>query len=121
MKYVVIISALVITSGVVITAVVLTPNNGIKVTLLENAGTMIEYDDTRIYIDPFDLSSSYSNYPADAILITHEHGDHYDPTSIDIIQKVDVDEEEKIEAVHEINIDEDKKHLVEPKNGGENE
>ncbi|MHA1945909.1 MAG: MBL fold metallo-hydrolase [Candidatus Hodarchaeales archaeon] len=89
MKYVVIISTLVITSGVVIAAVVLTPNDGIKVKLLNNAGVMIEYDDTRIYIDPYDLPSSYSNYPADAILITHEHGDHYDSSSIDLIEKAD--------------------------------
>jgi L-ascorbate metabolism protein UlaG (beta-lactamase superfamily) len=46
---------------------------------------MIETEETRIYIDPFDLPTNYSDYPADAILITHEHGDHYDPTSIDII------------------------------------
>jgi hypothetical protein len=46
---------------------------------------MIETEDTRIYIDPFDLPANYSDYPADAILITHDHGDHYDPTSIDII------------------------------------
>ena len=91
MKYVVIISALVITSGVVIAAVVLTQNDGIKVKLLENAGVMIEYDDTRIYIDPFYLPSSYSDYPADAILITHDHGDHYDSTSIDLIKKGDTD------------------------------
>ncbi|MFX1512475.1 MAG: MBL fold metallo-hydrolase [Promethearchaeota archaeon] len=60
-------------------------NNGIHVRLLNNAGVMIETEDTRIYIDPFDLPSNYSNYPADAILITHNHGDHYDPASIDII------------------------------------
>ncbi len=62
-----------------------TSNDGIHVRLLNNAGVMIETEDTRIYIDPFDLPSDYSNYPADAILITHNHGDHYDPTSIDII------------------------------------
>ena len=77
---------LVITSGVVIAAVVLNSSGGISVRLLNNAGVMIETEDTRIYIDPFDLPSSYSNYPADAILITHDHGDHYDPTSIDIIK-----------------------------------
>jgi L-ascorbate metabolism protein UlaG (beta-lactamase superfamily) len=57
----------------------------VQVELLYNAGVMIESGNTRIYIDPFDLPSNYSNYPADAILITHGHGDHYDPTSIDII------------------------------------
>jgi L-ascorbate metabolism protein UlaG (beta-lactamase superfamily) len=90
LKAIAIISMLVISSGVAIAAVVLTSNDGnsnsgISVRLLNNAGVMIETEDTRIYIDPFDLPSNYSNYPADAILITHDHGDHYDPTSIDII------------------------------------
>jgi L-ascorbate metabolism protein UlaG (beta-lactamase superfamily) len=85
-KIIVIIGTIVISSGVVITAVVLNSNDGISVRLLNNAGVMIETKETRIYIDPYDLTSSYSNYPADAILITHDHGDHYDPTSIDIIK-----------------------------------
>ncbi|MHA2247106.1 MAG: MBL fold metallo-hydrolase [Candidatus Hodarchaeales archaeon] len=89
-KKIAIIGIIVITSGVVvITAVVLNNSNtpaGISVRLLNNAGVMIEAEDTRIYIDPYDLPSRYSNYPADAILITHEHGDHYDTTSIDIIK-----------------------------------
>ncbi|MBY8995364.1 MAG: MBL fold metallo-hydrolase [Candidatus Heimdallarchaeota archaeon] len=54
--------------------------------LLYNAGVMIETEDTRIYIDPYNLDSSYSNLPADYILITHPHGDHYDPASLNIIE-----------------------------------
>jgi carbonic anhydrase/acetyltransferase-like protein (isoleucine patch superfamily) len=38
----------------------------------------------------------------------------------DIIHKVDVDEEEKIETEHEVNIDDDKKHLIKRKRGGDN-
>jgi len=74
-----------ITSGAVIAIVVFNSNDRIKVTLLYNAGVMIEVEETRIYIDPYDLPSRYSNYPADVILITHDHGDHYDPTSIDLL------------------------------------
>jgi L-ascorbate metabolism protein UlaG (beta-lactamase superfamily) len=78
-----IISGLVITTGGI-------PTNSdpiIHVNLLFNAGVMIETEGTRIYIDPYNLHSRiYSNYPADTILITHDHGDHYDPTSIDIIK-----------------------------------
>ncbi|MHA1968589.1 MAG: MBL fold metallo-hydrolase [Candidatus Hodarchaeales archaeon] len=79
------IGIIVITSGVVIAALVLNTNDGISVRLLNNAGIMIEKKNTRIYIDPYDLPTSYSNYPADAILITHGHGDHYDPTSSIVI------------------------------------
>jgi L-ascorbate metabolism protein UlaG (beta-lactamase superfamily) len=85
---IVVIGMIIVTSGVVITALVLNSNSNerITVTLLNNAGVMIEVEDTRIYIDPFDLPSNYSNYPADLILITHDHGDHYDPSSIDLIE-----------------------------------
>jgi L-ascorbate metabolism protein UlaG (beta-lactamase superfamily) len=82
------IGIFVVTSGVVITSGALTTNSDpiIHVNLLYNAGVMIETEDTRIYIDPFELSASYSDYPADAILVTHEHGDHYSPSSIDVIK-----------------------------------
>ncbi|MFW9902793.1 MAG: MBL fold metallo-hydrolase [Candidatus Thorarchaeota archaeon] len=84
----VLVGIFIVTSGVVITAGVLTTNSDpiIHVNLLFNAGVMIETEDTRIYIDPYELPSSYSNYPADAIFVTHDHGDHYDPTSIDVIK-----------------------------------
>jgi L-ascorbate metabolism protein UlaG (beta-lactamase superfamily) len=89
-KAIAIIGTIVVVTGVVVTVVVLTSNvdstDRIRVTLLNNAGVMIEVEDIRIYIDPFDLPSNYSNYPADFILITHDHGDHYDPSSIDIIK-----------------------------------
>jgi L-ascorbate metabolism protein UlaG (beta-lactamase superfamily) len=62
-------------------------DGAINVTLLNNAGVMIDVGDQRIYIDPVDLPSSYSELPADAILITHEHGDHYQANIIDMLQK----------------------------------
>jgi len=62
-------------------------DGAINVTLLNNAGVMIEVGDQRIYIDPVDLPSSYSDLPADAILITHEHGDHCQNEVIDMLQK----------------------------------
>ncbi len=58
----------------------------LDVTLLTNAGVMIETSDTRIYIDPYLLNSTFVDYPADIVLVTHPHGDHYDPTSLDIIE-----------------------------------
>ena len=58
----------------------------INITLLYNAGVMIETNDTRIYIDPIELNSTFTDYPADIVLVTHPHGDHYDPTSLDRIE-----------------------------------
>jgi L-ascorbate metabolism protein UlaG (beta-lactamase superfamily) len=59
----------------------------VELTLLENAGVMIEAGGLRIYIDPVELPSEYGDLPADAILITHEHGDHYKRSTIDMLQK----------------------------------
>lgn len=61
--------------------------DSITLTLLSNAGVMIEADDLRIYIDPIDLNSSFADLDADAILITHPHGDHYQSSTIDMLQK----------------------------------
>ena len=54
----------------------------IEFTLLYNAGVMIESNGVRIYIDPINLNSDYSDFKADAVFITHPHGDHYEPLSI---------------------------------------
>jgi L-ascorbate metabolism protein UlaG (beta-lactamase superfamily) len=56
--------------------------NIINFTLLDNAGVMIEASGMRVYVDPINLGSEYSDLPADVILITHPHGDHYEGTSI---------------------------------------
>lgn len=76
-------------SGAVLVFLNFSPANSIKLTLLNNAGVMIESHDIRIYIDPYLLPSNYSEYPADAILITHPHSDHYDPVSISEIKTSD--------------------------------
>jgi L-ascorbate metabolism protein UlaG (beta-lactamase superfamily) len=66
-----------------------TTDNTIELTLLENAGVMIEAKGLRIFIDPFELPDNYTNYPADAILVTHPHGDHYQYSSIEKIETDD--------------------------------
>ncbi len=63
------------------------PNNSITLTLLENAGVMIEAGGLRIYIDPYNIPDNYSSLPADAILVTHPHGDHYNATIVNMLQK----------------------------------
>ncbi len=60
--------------------------NTLTLTLLDNAGVMIEQQGLRIYVDPIRLPASYGDLPADAILVTHPHGDHYESYSINLIQ-----------------------------------
>jgi len=72
------------------TVVLLNNNNTINLTLLDNAGVMIEAKGLRIYIDPINLPyDNYSDLAADAILITHEHGDHYQFSMVSMLQKTD--------------------------------
>ncbi len=59
----------------------------ITLTLLDNAGVMIEADDLRIYVDPINLNSSFEDLDADAILVTHPHGDHYQSNTVNMLQK----------------------------------
>jgi len=78
------IGVIVIVAGVatpLITISVLN-HNTVTLTLLDNAGVMIEARGSRLYIDPINLPDSYADKPADAILITHPHGDHYEYVSI---------------------------------------
>lgn len=93
-KIIIIISSIVIVTVAIVTPTTLylmknqdsTPSTDIKFTLLYNAGVMIEVDDVRIYIDPFDIpQSTYSSLLADVILITHSHGDHYQESTIDFL------------------------------------
>lgn len=63
--------------------------DSITITLLYNAGVMIEAEGLRIYIDPYLLPDNYTDLPADVILVTHPHGDHYHYNSIETIETED--------------------------------
>ncbi len=58
--------------------------DNIEFTWCGQSAFKIIYRETVIYIDPFNISSGDK---ADMILITHDHHDHCDPTSIARIQK----------------------------------
>ncbi len=64
-------------------------NSEVTINLIYNAGVMIEAMGLRIYIDPINLPSNYSDYPADAVLITHPHEDHYMYYTVNMLQKED--------------------------------
>jgi len=65
------------------------PPTEIKVTLLLNEGVMIEAKGLRIYIDPLYLPSNYTDLPADVILVTHAHTDHYSRLDVDLVSTND--------------------------------
>ena len=83
--------------GIVVSAIVISaplllmmqpvqePPTEITLNLLSNTGVMIEVEGVRIYIDPLYIPSNYTELPADVILITHDHGDHYSPSDIEDI------------------------------------
>ena len=52
---------------------------------LGHATFWIKYDHLSIYIDPYDIEGALE--PADLILITHGHYDHFDKKSIDLLKK----------------------------------
>ncbi|MFW9968510.1 MAG: MBL fold metallo-hydrolase, partial [Candidatus Thorarchaeota archaeon] len=65
------------------------PDDEIKITFLNIAGVMIEAKGLRIYIDPYVIPDNYTELPADIILITHPHFDHYSLLDIRDIEKND--------------------------------
>ena len=78
--------------GIIVAGGVTTPIlllTGVKVTLLSNEGVMIEAKGVRLYIDPIYFPQSYDPKPADVVMVTHPHSDHYQPSVITTLQKED--------------------------------
>ncbi|MFX1514727.1 MAG: MBL fold metallo-hydrolase [Promethearchaeota archaeon] len=87
-------ATIIILLWVILTPAVVANTNENKVTIthiksdnqyLNVSMVCIEGNDTRIYIDLFDIPQEYADKPADVIFITHNHSAHYDPTSIDLV------------------------------------
>ncbi|HKJ66755.1 MAG TPA: MBL fold metallo-hydrolase [bacterium] len=63
--------------------VVSTPEGDLEITFIGHGTLMFEYQGTIIHVDPVSQYGDYSALPgADIILITHGHGDHFDPAVI---------------------------------------
>ena len=58
-----------------------TPMGDVSIHPVAHASVIIQTRDHVIYVDPVGEPATYAAFPApDLVLITHEHGDHFDPT-----------------------------------------
>lgn len=65
------------------TDVIGTSKGPLKITFIGHASLMFEFNGKVIHVDPVMREGDYSQLPdADLILITHEHGDHFDPSAL---------------------------------------
>jgi L-ascorbate metabolism protein UlaG (beta-lactamase superfamily) len=71
---------------------ILTSQGELKITFIGHATLLFAYGGKIIHVDPVGRYADYKTMPkADIILVTHEHGDHFDPSAIDIIKKQGTD------------------------------
>lgn len=64
----------------------------VRITMIHHGSIALEYDGFQIQVDPVSKMGGtqidYSCFPkADVILVTHEHGDHFDPEAIKALSK----------------------------------
>ncbi len=59
------------------------PDGSLKITFLGHGTLMLDYNGWIIHVDPVSAEADYARLPpADLVLVTHEHGDHLDPTAV---------------------------------------
>jgi len=64
-----------------------TPKGDLRITFLGHGTLMFQFAGSTVHVDPVGRYADYSNLPkADLILVTHEHGDHFDRAAIDKIR-----------------------------------
>lgn len=60
----------------------------VTITFIGHASLLLTHQSKSIFIDPYGECAEYSNFPkADLIMVTHEHYDHLDSSSIEKIAK----------------------------------
>jgi L-ascorbate metabolism protein UlaG (beta-lactamase superfamily) len=68
--------------------VIRTSQGDLGITFIGHATLMFEFGGKVIHVDPVGTMADYTELPkADLILVTHEHGDHFDPQTIELLRK----------------------------------
>lgn len=69
------------------TDVIPTAAGDLAITFLGHGSLLFVFDGMTIAVDPYAKVADYSALPkADLVLITHEHGDHFDPAALQAIR-----------------------------------
>ena len=67
--------------------IIKTSSGDLKITFIGHGTLMFTFNGKVIHVDPVSREADYSKLPkADLILITHEHGDHLDPSAVSAIR-----------------------------------
>ncbi len=70
------------------TDVLKTSKGDLKITFFGHASLMFVFEGKTIYIDPVSRYADYGSLPkADLVLVTHQHGDHFEPKAIEAVAK----------------------------------
>lgn len=68
--------------------VIPTESGDITITFIGHASILMEWDDQTIYFDPSSREANFYKLPkATMIFVTHEHGDHCDPSALKAISE----------------------------------
>ncbi|MBN2594890.1 MAG: MBL fold metallo-hydrolase, partial [Sedimentisphaerales bacterium] len=70
--------------------IIKTSDSDLRITFIGHSTLMFTFGGKTIHVDPVSAEADYTDMPkADIILLTHEHGDHFDTKVIEILRKPD--------------------------------
>ena len=62
----------------------------LRITFIGHGSLLFTYQGLTIYVDPDGRLADFSRLPkADLILVTHQHGDHFDPAAIESLRQAE--------------------------------